>query len=533
MLRPISSVFLLGCLLAACAGPVASTDEDNDDDRFSVSDEDDDSPDDGPGASDDTSCAGSGFASESTALSLPDYGVDTSGDPVFRLIADDVSCPGGGTLRYQVMNLDGDALPDLLVTTNCSGDDATGRDRWRLHRGESFGFAAEPTPWSLPDYGVGSDGQPLFTRAAWFNRCPGGGSLRHQLVNLTGAAAPDLLITENCDADETTGATSWRLHRNTGSGFAAEPTVWSLPNYGVDASGNALFTTTADNASCPGGGTLRYQLLDLDGDARPDLVVSENCIADETTGASSWRVHLNTGTGFAEEAIQWELPNYGVTSNGSPMFELVADWNSCPGGGAMRYQLLDLTGDRRPDLVVSENCEADAETGSTSWRLHENTGTGFSAEARPWRLPNYGVDASGESLFTQIVDSNACPGEGVVRHQIIDLVGDARPDLVISENCAADVETGAASWRVHENEGTGFADEAYAWGLPSYGVDADGNELFSTVAGSPLCPAEGRVRFQLLEFNGDGKADFLVSENCSSDAATGSTQWRLHLTECE
>ena len=78
-------------------------------------------------------------------------------------------------------------------------------------------------------------------------------------------------------------------------------------------------------------------MLDLNGDAKPDMVVSENCAGDVSTGANQWRLHDNIGTGFAAEASNWSLPSYGVDINGEPLFRLLADAHTCPDNGVLRY----------------------------------------------------------------------------------------------------------------------------------------------------------------------------------------------------
>ena len=478
-------------------------------------------------------CNGVGFASDPTMWTLPDYGVDINGDPLFERTGDSHTCPDSGVLRYQVVNLDGDSKVDLVITENCAADLDTGASVWRVHQNIDTGFNPEPVLWTLPSYGVDINGEPLFQNLADSHTCPDSGVLRYQLLDLTGDGRTDLVVTENCTADTQTGSVQWRVHENTGTGFAPEPLLWTLPAYGVDINGDPLFEQVADVHTCPDSERLRFQVLDLNGDARPDLVVSENCAADTATGAQQWLVHENTGSGFAPEAVAWSLPDYGVDVNGDPMFEEIANVNSCPDGGRLRYQLLDLSGDDKADLVVSDNCLADLATGAQQWLVHENTGNGFAPEAVVWSLPAYGVDINGESLFESISDVRTCPDNGRLSYVVLDLAGDNRPDLVVSDNCEADTTTGATTWRVHKNSGGGFEGEPVLWPIPDYGLDINGEPLYRDIAGTPTCPDSGVLRFQLLELSGDSKTDFLVSDNCEADVATGASQWRLHTTECE
>jgi hypothetical protein len=463
---------------------------------------------------------------------LPSYGLDANGDGMFRYVAGDPYCPGGGRFRYQLVELDGDGLSDLVVTEHCDADLDTGASQWRVHLNQGAGFTAEPTMWALPSYGLDANGDGMFRYVASDPYCPGGGRFRYQLVELNGDDRPDLVVTEHCDADVETGSSQWRVHMGGDAGFAAEPTMWALPSYGLDANGDGMFRYVASDPYCPGGGRFRYQLVELNGDGKTDLVVTEHCDADMETGFSQWRVHLNEGAGFAAEPTYWTLPSYGRDANLDGMFRYVASDPYCPAGGRLRYQLADLDGDGMTDLVITEQCDADMDTGLAHWRLHPNQGSGFAAEPTYWTLPSYGRDTNLDAMFRYVASDPYCPGGGRLRYQLIDITADRKPDLLITKNCDADVDTGANQWLVHGNEGTGFAATPTPWGLPAYGLDANGDGMFRYVANDPYCPGGGRLRYQLVSIGTRGGADLLVTEQCDADTTTGVASWRLHPIMC-
>jgi hypothetical protein len=49
-----------------------------------------------------------------------------------------------------------------------------------------------------------------------------------------------------------------------------------------------------------------FALTDIDGDKLPDLVITGD--DDAVVGTTLWKVHRNTGTGFAAQPIDWADP---------------------------------------------------------------------------------------------------------------------------------------------------------------------------------------------------------------------------------
>src|SRR5207244_3117967 len=97
---------------------------------------------------------------------------------------------------------------------------------------------------------------------------------------------------------------------------------WALPGAGK------RFDFTF-NASCG----LRYHTtLDMDGDLRPDLVETYDCIGGSDEGSKFWRVYRNTGFGFAAVPTQWALPG------GSKRFDFIFN-SSC---GQRYHNTLDM-----------------------------------------------------------------------------------------------------------------------------------------------------------------------------------------------
>jgi hypothetical protein len=184
--------------------------------------------------------------------------------------------------------------------------------------------------------------------------------------DLDGDRRPDLIVNSVC-GDDDVGISHWRVYLNTGSGFATTPARFALPG-GYTTRTFARTGNAERNCSGATTGIAGFTTYDLDGDARPDLVVNSAC-DDDTVGISHWRVYLNTGTGFATTPTRFALPGGYTTRSLARAGN--AERNCSGTTGLAGFTTFDLDGDARPDLVVNSACDDDA-VGVTHWRLHRN-----------------------------------------------------------------------------------------------------------------------------------------------------------------
>ena len=156
--------------------------------------------------------------------------------------------------------------------------------------------------------------------------------------------------------------------------FASTATPYALP--AINGAPLVPFPLLeAAQTACPSGSNkLTYELLDVDGDRRFDLVVTSTC-TDASVGTSVWLVYLGSASGFASTALRFTLPP--------------APAASC----ATTTAILDMNGDLRPDWVVLSTC-SDATVGASRWLYYANGPTGFAATTTPFALPPGG--AAGE-----------------------------------------------------------------------------------------------------------------------------------------
>ncbi len=255
---------------------------------------------------------------------------------------------------------------------------------------------------------------------------------------------------------------------NNGQGFAAE-TVWTgnrNQNDGVNVPEYQLSY-----------GTTRLQLLDMNGDGRPDRVTS--FLPDFTGGPDGIWVGLNTGQGFAPATRWWTA---------------IGDYNHPTYAGAEGTfgALVDMNGDQLPDRIAANNLE---NTAPGLW-VALNTGTGFAAPVQ-W------APAAANSHWPEWRDAAGC-----TLSRLQDMNGDGRPDRVTAQN----YQTNEPGLWVALNHGAGFT-PATRWAT-------------STGTTSRNCPewrsADGLQLYATLQdLNGDGLPDRVTHENYDTTGAPG------------
>ncbi|MEM7156752.1 MAG: hypothetical protein AAF799_28140 [Myxococcota bacterium] len=446
-------------------------------------------------------CEAESFDGAGTEWSLPALGGQVLND-----MAGIEDCPDTTNgFRYATTDLDGDGGPDLVLTRDCDGGGIS-TNHWRVHANDGSGFGAA-TEWSLPDLG----GQTL-NDLSGINDCPDTtNGFRYTSADLTGDGRADLVLSRDCDGGGI-ATDLWRVYENDGSGFSATATAWSLPDLG----GQALNDLAGIN-DCPGTTNgFRYAVVDLTEDGRADLVVTRDC---EGGGIATdfWRVYENDGSGFSATATEWALPDLG----GQALNDL-AGINDCPDTtNGFRYATTDLTGDGRPDLVMTRDCDGGG-IATDHWRVHENTGSGFSDTAITWTLPDAGGPA-----YNDLGGIEDCPDTtNGFRYGTVDLTADGLPDLVMTRDCDGG---GIATdfWRVFPNDGDGFAATGFEWPLPD-----QGGQALNDLGGIEDCPdTTNGFRFATTDLTGDARTDLVMTRDCGGDGIA-SDYWRVFAGVC-
>jgi hypothetical protein len=314
-------------------------------------------------------------------------------------------------IDYALLNLTADPRPDLVVySDDC--DTEVGTARWDVYPAGLTGFAAAPSSFALPAprCGVAFDHLSLVNYP-----------VDYALLDLAADGRSDLVVhSDDCDAE--VGTARWDVYPTGPEGFAPTPLSFALPAPRCDVAFDHLSLVNYP---------VDYDLLDLTGDGRPDLVVhSDDC--DAEIGTARWDVYTAGPDGFAPTPLPFALPapRCGVSFERLSLVNYPID-----------YALLDLTADRRPDLVVySDDC--DVQVGTKQWDYYPATATGFAPQPAAVALPTPRC----ETAFDDLASVN-----DAVHYALIDTTVDCRPDLVVYTD-ACDTDIGEARWDVYPLE---------------------------------------------------------------------------------
>jgi len=166
-------------------------------------------------------------------------------------------------------------------------------------------------------------------------------------------------------------------------------TNWSIPTGGeVTNTTNHRFRYIAHQAfTSDANGSQSYNMMDIDGDGKPDLLVYNEVQGGVLTvfsPASSpyWKAFLNTGSGFSAGAINWSIPTGDeVTTTTNHRFRYISHQAfTSDANGSQSYALTDMNGDGKPDLVIYNEVQSSVLTvfspaNNPYWSVFLNTST--------------------------------------------------------------------------------------------------------------------------------------------------------------
>lgn len=356
-------------------------------------------------------------------------------------------------------------------------------------------FEATPRSWALPG-GYGAE-TPFSSVRTYTDDEP------HEVVDMNGDGRPDLVVSHTGQG----AADFWAVYVNTGTGFAANAEEWTLPSYE-----GLTFETVSPTLS---EYYADHRLVDMTGDGLPDLVVPDDDVDEGSEefvepGITYWHVIENTGHGFSDTPLEWSLPG------GYPAGQLRR------AESATRHELVDLTADGRPDLVVTgqdldEDGETDPVVGSSWWLVYDNEGDGFAEVPIEWGLP---PAYAGEGLIAPTYQYHASIE---LQWASTDIDADGHVDLVVTAD-ESDDPVGRELWRVYDGTGAGFSETARAWALPEYEVDGldPGFALMESDSGG--------FKYDTRDLTGDGVPELIVSD--PGDEPFDSL-WRIHASAAD
>ncbi|MDO7876033.1 T9SS type A sorting domain-containing protein [Hymenobacter sp. ASUV-10] len=303
-----------------------------------------------------------------------------------------------------------------------------------------------------------------------------------------------------------------------GQGFPLTATTWAVPASANASPGSGTygfldFSTNTDVAN-----DRSWDVFDINGDSRPDIVVSgagTGTRRDVVGGAANphWEVYLSSGSGFATTATTWAVPPSQLAGAGA--YGFYGLHNTTSGVGRRIWDVLDINGDHRPDIVATgvgtgSFYEVIGGVANPHWEIFLNTGTGFAPIATDWPVPPTANTGSGTYGF------GTTSFNGIAQNRrswsLFDVNGDTRPDIVVTSvgnGTSRDVLGGPAAphWDVYLNTGTGFATTATTWVVPP-SMNAGPNGFYLPAVTNTGISQRSWSTFDL---NGDNRPDIVVT----------------------
>jgi hypothetical protein len=254
-----------------------------------------------------------------------------------------------------------------------------------------------------------------------------------------------------------------------------------------------------------------WETVDMNGDARPDLVVTgQRSGGFPYVFGGYWRVHLNNGDGFDAVPTEWSLPEGGDNPGGYWDTEYSSTSN-----GFNTWTLMDMDGDHWPDLVVTAiagngSPRAFSPSNAPYWKVYLNTGSGFATAPLTWPLPAGGIVFGADVQSFPYVRYVSAPA-GCHAWDTRDMNGDGRPDLVLTAYEQASFDAGTdPHWKVYLNTGTGFSLVAVDHQLPP-----GGGFYAGAPSGFPRMDSEnyapGSDVWRLRDMDADGRPDLVLT----------------------
>jgi hypothetical protein len=435
-----------------------------------------------------------------------------------------LDCTSGDEPGYFVRDLNGDGRPDLVVTDECNtgGGGDVGELHWLVYPNTGSGFAAVPAQWPIP--GGLYPGDETFDLASAGTSCVGAQRPAWDTFDIDADGLPELVVTESC-TDTDVGELHWLVFDNTGTGFDSSPYTWEIP--GADFSGAVSLPASNGDSDCGGTGRPTSRLADLDADGDLDLLITEVC-GSSTVGETEWLWYKNLGDAFAPSAGSFGLPGANYLGTGN-FLDTEAGF-VCNGLLASpSFSLVDLDGDRRLDLAVTDECDSGGAgvVGEQYWRVFFNAGVRFQEPGVEWDVP--GARYAGNETFELLAQAQDCGGANAKPlYATVDLDGNRLPDLFVLDECDSGGagNVGERWWLVFTNTGSGFSATPTNWLLP--GASFTGNESLDTLGESSNCTGGStQPAYSVVDLDGDRQASLVVTDVCN-DTVVGESEWTVY-----
>ncbi|MCE3294484.1 MAG: cell surface protein [Crocinitomicaceae bacterium] len=421
------------------------------------------------------------------------------------------------------------------------------------------GFSTTATNWTLPAGGYRDDNGHLYgfnqqyKETYYYNGAQGWSTM-----DINGDGKQDLVVTGQGNGSFGDGFglpnnPVWKVYLNTGSGFSTTASNWTLPAGGYkDDNGHLYGFNQTSKETYYYNGAQGWSTMDMNGDGKPDLVVTGqgNGSFGDGFGLPNnpvWKVYLNTGSGFSTTAANWALPAGGYKDDNGHLYGFNETFKATYYyNGAQGWSTIDVSGDGKPDLVVTGQGNGSFGDGfglpnSPVWKVYLNTGSGFSATATNWGLPGGGYkDDNGHLYGFNEISKATYYYNGAQGWSTKDMNGDEKPDLVVTGQGNGSFGDGFGLpnnpvWKVYLNTGSGFSTTVTNWSLPAGGYKDDNGHLYGfNEASKATYYYNGAQGWSSDDINGDGKPDLIVTGQGNGSFGDGfglpnNPVWKVYL----
>ncbi|MBC7863209.1 MAG: T9SS type A sorting domain-containing protein [Bacteroidia bacterium] len=261
----------------------------------------------------------------------------------------------------------------------------------------------------------------------------------------------------------------------------------------------------------------------------------------------------NFGQGFGITAVNWPVPVGGTINGGVNLGYWLTSAVAASSYDitSMNWQVLDINGDNKADLVITSEKMPNGDvtvynpTNNPYWKVYLGTGSSFSSSVTNWTVPVGGTINGGINFGYRVVSAAAATSYDISSQnwEVMDVNGDNKPDLVITSEKMSNGDvtvynpTNNPYWKVYLNTGTSFSTTATNWSIPVGGTTSGGINFGYRVVSAVAATSYdiSSQNWEVMDVNGDNKSDLVITSEKMSNGdvtvynPTNNPYWKVYL----